>query len=89
MTCLCREKGWKYYFEVYTMLKSGRTNGGEVVPHKILHSENFQHHKTLVANLTMEELYSDPVHFASVHCKPMQLPVMKQGADGCFSLDEL
>lgn len=70
------------------MLKSVRKDGGEVVSHKILHSENLYHHKTLVANLTVEELYPDLVPFASVHCKPMQPPVMKQGADG-FSLDEL
>lgn len=78
MTCLCREKGWKHYFKVYTMLRSGRRDGGEVVSHKILHSENLYHHKTLVANLTMEELYPNLVHFASVHCKPM-LPAVKQG----------
>lgn len=63
MTCLCREKGWKYNFKVCTMLKSGRKDGGEVVSHKILHSENLYHHKTLVANLTVEELYPDLAPF--------------------------
>lgn len=78
MTCLCREKGWKHYFKVYTMFKSVRKYGGEDVSHKILHSKNLYHPKPLVADLTMEELYPDLVHFASVHCKPT-LPVMKQG----------
>lgn len=31
---------WKHYSKVYTTLKSGRKDGGEVVSYKILHSEN-------------------------------------------------
>lgn len=87
MTFLCREKSWKHYFKVHTMLKSGKKHGGDDLSHEILHSGNLYHGTTLVANVTREESCPDLGHFTRVHCKP-KLSVVEQGLAGCCSLDE-
>lgn len=81
MTFLCREKGWKHYFKVHTMLKRIRKHGGEDLSHETLHFRSLYHGTTLVMIVTHEESCPDLVPFTRIHCKP-SLSVVKHGVAG-------